>query len=297
VEVRIAYDAGKPNVPFQKAGADPAPTGTAKFVSAIGDGVQVKPITGADPLLPRLMHQKYVIRDGQTASGAVWTGSTNFTDDAWTLQENNILRIDSPELCRFYETDFDELWKQGDIATTGTHDTGTVQVEGKKVEVAFAPGEGRAIDHEIAHTIATAQRRVKVCSMLLTSGAILGALSDLLRRGRLRDYGGIYDKTQMDSVFEQWRSQPGEWKVAAFETVAHGLAGKRSTPFAPGVPHDFMHNKVLIADDTVITGSYNLSHSATENAENMVVIHDPELAERYNAYVEGLVKRYRTAGA
>src|SRR5262249_538681 len=149
----IAYDAGKPNVPFQKAGADPAPTGTAKFVSAIGDGVQVKPITGADPQLPRLMHQKYVIRDGQTASGAVWTGSTNFTDDAWTLQENNILRIDSAELCRFYETDFDELWKQGDIATTGTHDTGTVQIEGKKVEVAFAPGEGRAIDHEIAHTI------------------------------------------------------------------------------------------------------------------------------------------------
>jgi phosphatidylserine/phosphatidylglycerophosphate/cardiolipin synthase-like enzyme len=54
-----------------------------------------------------------------------------------------------------------------------------------------------------------------------------------------------------------------------------------------------MHNKVLVCDDTVITGSYNFSHSATENAENIVIIRDPELAERYVAYIDGLVARYR----
>src|SRR5438105_107597 len=98
VEVRIAYDAGKPNVPFSNAGADPAPTGTARFVAAIGGGVQGKAISGGNSDMPKLMHHKYVIRDGKTDRGAVWTGSTNFTDDAWTLQENNILRIDSPPL-------------------------------------------------------------------------------------------------------------------------------------------------------------------------------------------------------
>ena len=56
-----------------------------------------------------------------------------------------------------------------------------------------------------------------------------------------------------------------------------------------------MHNKVLVVDDVVVTGSYNLSRSATENAENVLVIHDPDLAGRYATYIDGLVARYRKA--
>ena len=53
-----------------------------------------------------------------------------------------------------------------------------------------------------------------------------------------------------------------------------------------------MHNKCLVADDVVITGSYNLSHSATENAENVLMIQDRDLADQYDAYVMELVRRY-----
>jgi phosphatidylserine/phosphatidylglycerophosphate/cardiolipin synthase-like enzyme len=53
-----------------------------------------------------------------------------------------------------------------------------------------------------------------------------------------------------------------------------------------------MHNKVLVLDDAVVTGSYNLSHSAEDNAENLLVIQDKDLADRYSAYIDGLVKRY-----
>lgn len=293
VAVRIAYDAGKPQVPFQQASADPAPPGTARFVSHLGNGILSKPITGGDPHLPKLMHHKYVIRDGKSPQGAVWTGSTNFTDDSWTFQENNIVQMHSTDLCTYFETDFEELWLRGDIATTGAHDTGTVSVEGKQVGIAFAPGEGRSIDHEIAHVIATARRRLKICSMLITSGAILGALGDALDRGRVREFGGIYDATQMESVFDQWQGTPAEWKIKAFEHISRGLAGKRSTPYRPDSRHDFMHNKIVLVDDTVITGSYNLSHSATENAENVLFLHDAQLADEYNAYVDRLIKRYQ----
>jgi phosphatidylserine/phosphatidylglycerophosphate/cardiolipin synthase-like enzyme len=292
VDVRITYDAGKKQAAFPNPGADPAPPGTAAFVKQIAGGVQGRAITGGEPHQPRLMHHKYVIRDGGTPAAALWTGSSNFTDDSWTLQENNLLRIDSPELCRYYETDFAELWQKGDIDTTGAHDRGTVQVGPGAVDVAFAPGEGPSIDHHIAHLIGRARRRLKVCSMLITSGTILGALNDVRQHGRLAEYGGVYDRTQMEGVFDQWRGQPAEWKIAAFEQAAAGLAGKRSTPYTPDSPHDFMHNKVLVADDTVVTGSYNLSHSATENAENVLMIHDAELAERYNEYIDGLVRRY-----
>jgi phosphatidylserine/phosphatidylglycerophosphate/cardiolipin synthase-like enzyme len=292
VEVRIAYDAGKPLVPFQQASADPAPPGTARFVSQLGSGMLAKPITGGDPHLPKLMHHKYVIRDGKSPLAAVWTGSTNFTDDSWEYQENNIIRIDSPALCAYFDNDFEELWLRGDIATSGVHDTGTVRVDGKAVGVAFAPGQGRSIDHEIAHWIAAARHRLKICSMLITSGAILGALGDALDHRRVSEFGGVYDATQMESVFDQWRGTPAEWKTKAFEHIAGGLAGKRSTPFQPDSCHDFMHNKIVIADNTVITGSYNLSHSATENAENVLFLHDAGLADEYNAYVDRLVERY-----
>jgi phosphatidylserine/phosphatidylglycerophosphate/cardiolipin synthase-like enzyme len=293
VAVRIAYDAGKPHANLVQAGADPAPPGTADFVRRLGGGIQGKPITGGDRQLPKLMHHKYVVRDGATPAGAVWTGSTNFTDDSWTLQENNIVRIDSPELCAYYETDFGELWSRGDIATTGARDTGTVQVGQTPVRVAFAPGEGRSIDLEVAHQIGAARRRIKVCSMLLTSGGILGALGDALHRGRLAEYGGVYDRTQMDGVHQQWQGTPAAWKIAVFEQVAAPLAGKRSTPYTPGSAHDFMHDKVLVCDDVVVTGSYNLSHSATENAENVLFLTDADLADRYSACIDRLTARYR----
>jgi phosphatidylserine/phosphatidylglycerophosphate/cardiolipin synthase-like enzyme len=295
VEVRIVYDAGKIAAGHTAAGSDPAPPGTADFVRSLGDAVRFRPVTGGDPRQPKLMHHKYIVRDGRTPAGAVWTGSTNLTDDSFTLQENNIVRVQSPELCAYYETDFAELWARGDIATTGAHDTGRVLVAGTAVTVAFAPGEGRSIDLDIAHRVRAARRRLKVCSMLLTSGAILGALADVLHEGRLAEYGGLYDRTQMESVFAQWQGTPAGWKRPVFEQVAAGLAGKRSTPYTPGGRHDFMHDKVLVADDAVITGSYNLSHSATQNAENALVIEDRDLADRYSATIDHLAGRYRSA--
>ena len=44
--------------------------------------VQGTPIAG----VPDLMHHKYAVRDGTT----LWSGSTNWTDDSWTREENVI---------------------------------------------------------------------------------------------------------------------------------------------------------------------------------------------------------------
>jgi len=47
--------------------------------------------------------------------------------------------------------------------------------------------------------------------------------------------------------------------------------------------HAIAHNKVIIIDgETVITGSFNFTKAAEEkNAENLLVIRDKKLAERY----------------
>lgn len=58
-----------------------------------------------------------------------------------------------------------------------------------------------------------------------------------------------------------------------------------------------MHNKFMIFDfkdsiPVVITGSYNLTHSAaTKNAENMVLIDHPTTIEEYRNHFFKLLKK------
>lgn len=48
--------------------------------------------------------------------------------------------------------------------------------------------------------------------------------------------------------------------------------------------HPIAHSKVMVIDDQVVlTGSYNWSHQAEDNHENLVVIDDPAVGGRYHA--------------
>jgi phosphatidylserine/phosphatidylglycerophosphate/cardiolipin synthase-like enzyme len=53
-----------------------------------------------------------------------------------------------------------------------------------------------------------------------------------------------------------------------------------------------MHAKFVVADDTVLVGSYNLSHSGEENAENVLEIEDAALADRFAAFAGQVTSRY-----
>jgi phosphatidylserine/phosphatidylglycerophosphate/cardiolipin synthase-like enzyme len=293
VAVRIVYDADKPEPPNTAGGQDPAPPGTGSMVQRLG--VPWRRIGG-----PKLMHHKYMVRDAGTPEACVWTGSTNFTDDSWTLQENNIVELASPALAGYYARDFAELWRAGAIGDSGDFDTNPAKLtfaeQPALVEVCFSPGKGQDIDAEVARLIANAQRRLRVCSMLLNSSAYLNAITAQLDAGHVQ-VDGVYDQTQMEGVFQQWRSVPHNlWKIpAARDIIARAqLVGKVSTPYAPDTPHDFMHNKVLVIDDTVITGSYNFSRSAEANAENILTIESAPLAEAYSAYVGTLMQAIGT---
>jgi phosphatidylserine/phosphatidylglycerophosphate/cardiolipin synthase-like enzyme len=53
-----------------------------------------------------------------------------------------------------------------------------------------------------------------------------------------------------------------------------------------------MHAKVTVADDTVFVGSFNLSHSGEENAENVLEIADRQLADQLAAFIDDVRGRY-----
>ena len=75
------------------------------------------------------------------------------------------------------------------------------------------------------------------------------------------------------------------------------FTGKNSMPYGQGDVHDFMHVKVVVADDYLFTGSYNLSHSGEENAENVLEVENSALADQLAAFVDALQCLKRKASA
>jgi len=238
------------------------------------------------------MHNKYVIRDGLAAEAALLMGSTNFTNDAWGLQENNIVALHSQELAAFYATDFVQLWSRGKITeSTGYHDTGTVEIAGVPVTVAFTPGESATIVHAVVNAVEIARTRLAIAAMVMSSGPIAAAVSEAIDRGV--PVAGLYDGPQMDTVLHQWAEAGiGGEKAAIWKKVAARLARKESIPYAPGTPHNFMHDKLIVADDLVVTGSFNFSNHARGNAENTILIRNRGVADAYDGYIGGLARRY-----
>ena len=164
-----------------------------------------------------------------------------------------------------------------------------MHVDGIEVRPWFCPGYGDALSHRIAKAIGRAKRRVRICSPVITAAPVLATLAQVIADGKV-DVAGAVDQTADRGGAATSGARPAcaSWKLPLLEQViASGrFAGKRSTPWGPGTVHDYMHAKITVADDVVFLGSFNLSHSGEQNAENVLEIHDPALAERLAGFVD-----------
>jgi phosphatidylserine/phosphatidylglycerophosphate/cardiolipin synthase-like enzyme len=279
VHVRIAYNADHDERLF------PPPPSTAPEL------LEAQPFdTRGVPGIPDLMHHKYVVRDGES----VWTGSANWTTDSWTIQENVILTATSPQLAAEFTQNFDELWRTNDVSDSGHRDPRRLELDGHGARAWFTPGHGEELSQRIAEAIGTARRRVRIASPVITAGPVLGTLAEVAAEARV-DVRGVVDRTQMEGVVYQWRTNGrSAWKIPILASVlSHAdFKGKPSVAWTPESIHDFMHAKVTVCDDTLFTGSFNLSRSGEQNAENVLELHDPELAERLATFIDEVRGRY-----
>jgi phosphatidylserine/phosphatidylglycerophosphate/cardiolipin synthase-like enzyme len=280
VDVRLLYNVAHPGpIPVP-----PPPETKPEALEALP--VPTRGVAG----IPDLMHHKFVVRDRR----AVLTGSTNWTDDSWTRQENVIISVRSPEVAYGYSLAFGQLWESGSVEKSGKVDPRSETVGTARVRAWFTPEHGEALSHRVAKHIGKATRRVRIASPVLTSGPILATLVEVVNEQRC-DVAGIVDETQVDQVFYQWRTNGvSEWKIPLLRRILEGagFSGKTSIPWTPESVHDFMHAKVVVADDTVFAGSFNFSRSGEQNAENVLEIRDAALADRLAAYVDELRARY-----
>jgi phosphatidylserine/phosphatidylglycerophosphate/cardiolipin synthase-like enzyme len=276
VAVRLAYNVDHPaRIPV------PAPPRTSP------NAMEALPFpTAAIPGVPDLMHHKYIVRDATS----LWTGSTNWTADSWTREENVVVTLDSPALAALYRTDFDQLWTTRDVGQSGRIQTAPVD----GIRAWFCPGRGNRLAHRIAKAIGSATRRIRIASPVISSAPILGTLAQVASDGKV-DLAGVVDATQIHEVLAQWHADGNaEWKAPLLRTTLSRapFSGKLSTPYAPGSVHDYMHAKVTVADNRVFVGSFNLSHSGELNAENVLELEDAQLADRLAAFVDEIRARY-----
>jgi phosphatidylserine/phosphatidylglycerophosphate/cardiolipin synthase-like enzyme len=282
VRVRLLFDVDHP-------GPIPVPPPPETRPEALEQlPVETRGIAG----VPDLMHHKFCVRDGHD----VWTGSMNWTEDSWTRQENVVVRVlGSNPLAFAFSLAFDELWERGTVEGTGTVEPRPVQLDGGiEARPWFTPGHGDALSHRVAKAIGRARQRIRIASPVLTSGPILGTLVEVVNERRCA-VRGVIDETQSADVLRQWsRNGVSAWKIPLLQTILTNgsFAAKRSTPWSPDGVQDFMHAKVVVADDVSFVGSFNFSRSGERNAENVVELRDAGLADRLAAYVDAVCERY-----
>ena len=283
VQVRIAF-----NRDHAKPIAVPPPPSTRPDLLA-SLGVPLKPIPGE----PDLMHHKYVVRDG----ASVLTGSSNWTSDSWSREENVFVTVQAAEIAAAYTQNFIELWDRGRVQGTGEHELSPARVGGATVRPWFCPGRGEELAQQIATALGRARRRIRIASPVLTSGPIVGTLAEIAGSRKV-DLAGVVDATQMKEVYGQWGGNPrSSWKLGALSTLLGSapFTGKLSTPYRPDAVHDYMHAKVTVADDLVFAGSFNLSHSGELNAENVLEIQDAGIADGMAAFIDQVRSRFPAA--
>ncbi len=148
----------------------------------------------------------------------------------------------------------------------GGHEAPVTVAGPAEVSVGFSPeGSGEAL---VLKTIASAQRAIRVSAYSFTSAPVVKALVAAKRRG----------VDVMVLVDEKANTQGNAYGRHALNALVDAGIPVRTIDVYP-----IYHDKTIVADDSVETGSFNYSRAAAqENSENVIVLwHDPALADVY----------------
>ncbi|HJY98991.1 MAG TPA: phospholipase D-like domain-containing protein [Patescibacteria group bacterium] len=228
------------------------------------------------PMVPdersAFMHNKFFVIDGKT----VWTGSFNYTENASQKNNENAVVFFVPELAANYEREFAELFA-GEFGPTSTSDTPypTFSFAGIPIENYFAPEDG--VLGKVIAAVKGARYSVDFLAFSFTDADLGYTVSELVMEEDIALRGVFESRGNMEySVCPYLMSRRGN--IPGSGTIDLRLDGNPAT----------MHEKVMVVDgETVIFGSFNFSRNAEEsNDENLLIVHDPDLAALFTAEFE-----------
>ncbi len=206
------------------------------------------------------MHNKFLIIDRYE----VWTGSMNYTlSDAYG-NRNNLIMLRSTQLAENYEAEFEEMFSQELFGAHSPANTPNSQVviDEVNVETYFSPEDG--VEARLVALVNAAEESIYLLTYSLTSDRLAEALLAAQTRGV--EVRGVMDRAQAANAGGEFGNLTGNGIYVRLD----GEGGR-------------LHHKVLVIDgEIVVTGSYNFSANAEKrNDENVLVIHDAEVASKY----------------
>jgi phosphatidylserine/phosphatidylglycerophosphate/cardiolipin synthase-like enzyme len=219
-----------------------------------------------------IMHDKFVVIDGQIT----WTGSWNLTDNGTYLNNNNALRITSPEIAANYATEFAEMFDDNEFGPKSPADTPypVLQINETEIRTLFAPEDH--VMEAVIEAVSEAQESIRFMAYSFTDEALGAEMMARASAGVLVE--GVFEARGAESEYSQYLPL----QEAGLQVWKDGN---------PAV----MHHKVIIIDRAiVITGSFNYSTSADKsNDENLMIVYDPQIAAKYLEEFDRVVAKAR----
>jgi competence ComEA-like helix-hairpin-helix protein len=261
-----------------------------------------------------LMHHKFAIADGRTVivTSANFTTSDihgDFLSPPSRGNPNNLIKLESPELARLFQAEFNLMWGDGPGGKPDSlfgvqkpfRPKQRVDLGASSVAVQFAPTGARipwaqSVNGAIAQTLKRATQSVDLALFVFSKQQLSDALY-------ARHRTGVQVRALIDSSFAYRSYSEGldMMGVALPNQQCNYDQGNQpwSTPLdTVGVPQlppgDRLHHKFALLDDrTIITGSHNWSAAAnSRNDETLLVIDSPLVAAHFRREFERL---YSTA--
>ncbi len=241
VQVRIVTDTD--NMTTKESG----PTGPARPAIVALKNAKIPVV---DDQRSGIMHNKFLIVDGHT----IWTGSTNLTTTSLYQHNNNALTIQSQQLAANYQSEFERLFTHRIFGPNPPRQVPypVIKSGNMTIETYFSPKGGG--QQAFLQELRNARQSISFMTFSLTdptAGQIITA----------KQKQGI----KVSGVFDRWL---GAGQYSLFNPMKEsGIAVRKDGNQA------LLHHKVILVDNTVITGSYNYSANAeNSNNENFLVI-------------------------
>ncbi|HEY7064997.1 MAG TPA: phospholipase D-like domain-containing protein [Chloroflexota bacterium] len=207
-----------------------------------------------------IMHDKFVVRDGEE----VWTGSWNFTTGDTYRLNNNAVRIRSRELAENYAAEFRKMFEAKQFGPNKPKGVPhpVMTIDGARIETYFSAQDDPA--SHVAERVRQAQRSVRFLAFSFTQDTIGQAVIQKAQAGVT--VSGVFERTGSETRFSEY----GKMKQAGLDVYQDG------NPYT-------MHHKVFVIDDHVtLFGSFNFSDGANrDNDENLLIVDDPGFAQPF----------------
>jgi len=211
------------------------------------------------------MHHKFCIIDKKI----VWTGSFNPTPRG-VKENNNVIIIKSVNLALEFIEEFEKLWDEKTSGESEEKENLPVSIDETGIEVYFSPEDD--CEEAILKELMKAKESIHFALFSFTSPRIASCL--IHKYAENVEVKGIMERDQ-DGPFSQYQY---------FKRLRMNV--KWDGNFY------FMHHKFFILDGrVVITGSFNPTyHARYKNRENLLIIHNPTIAKKYE---EEFVRMWR----